>query len=56
MTVPSAQPFNTPPWSYSETITANIGDDIVDWVLVELRTGSSPSTATTVGSYKSRFT
>ncbi|MBK7980660.1 MAG: hypothetical protein IPK06_11840 [Ignavibacteriae bacterium] len=48
ITIPSAQPFNTAPWNYSETITANIGNDIVDWVLVELRTGASPATATTI--------
>ena len=48
--VPNNQPFNTDPWSYPGTETASItvGSDIVDWVLVELRTGDTPSTATTV--------
>jgi len=45
------QPYNVPPWSYSGTETVggpgttffNDNPDIVDWVLVELRTSTSPS-------------
>jgi photosystem II stability/assembly factor-like uncharacterized protein len=46
--IPNAQPYNTAPWNYTGIETASISSDIVDWVLIELRTGSSPSTATTV--------
>ncbi len=48
--VPSGQPYNTAPWNYPGTETASVtsGGDIVDWVLVELRTGATPATATTV--------
>jgi len=46
--IPTAQPYNTAPWYYSGTETASIGPDIVDWVFVELRTGTTPATATTV--------
>jgi len=47
--IPSAQPFNTPPFNYLGTETVGlIGTDIVDWVYVEMRTGATPATATTV--------
>lgn len=46
--VPSIQPYNVTPWFYSGAETATISEDIVDWVLIELRTGSTPSTATTI--------
>ncbi|MCB0731328.1 MAG: hypothetical protein KDC88_09865 [Ignavibacteriae bacterium] len=48
--VPNQQPFNSTPWNYSGTEEASVtlGSDIVDWVLVELRTGLTPSTATTI--------
>ncbi len=48
ISVPSAHPYNTAPWNYSGTETASIGNDIVDWVLIEMRSGATPSTATTV--------
>jgi hypothetical protein len=39
--IPQAQPYNTSPWNYagSETV-GSIPADVVDWVLVELRTGT----------------
>ena len=42
---PKAQPYNVPPWNYGgdETV-ASIPSNVVDWVLVELRTGASSST------------
>ncbi|MCP5064585.1 MAG: hypothetical protein GY936_19280 [Ignavibacteriae bacterium] len=46
--VPKFHPYNTAPWNYAGTESATITTDIVDWVLVELRTGSTPATATTV--------
>lgn len=46
--VPKFHPYNTAPWNYAGTESATITTDIVDWVLIELRTGSSPATATNV--------
>lgn len=45
--LPLAQPYNTPPWNYngSEAVAAIPGDDIVDWVLLSLRSGSGGATA-----------
>jgi hypothetical protein len=45
--LPLIQPFNTSPWNYSGSETAvEIPDDVVDWVLVELRDAVSPAMAT----------
>ncbi|MBN1281145.1 MAG: hypothetical protein JXA00_05805 [Candidatus Thermoplasmatota archaeon] len=47
--LPLSQPYSTAPWSYSgtETVTSIPNQDIVDWVLVELReTPGDASTAT----------
>jgi hypothetical protein len=47
--IPLAQPYNTSPWNYagSEIVPSIPGNDIVDWVLVELReTSGGPETAT----------
>ncbi len=43
--LPLAQPFSGAPWNYAgvETIPA-IGSNMVDWVLVQLRTGTDSST------------
>ncbi len=43
--IPLAQPFSGAPWNYSgvETIPV-IGSNVVDWVLVQLRTGTDSST------------
>jgi len=43
--IPLTQPYNKPPWNYSgnEQVTA-ISSGIVDWVLIELRSGTSGST------------
>ena len=43
--LPTSQPYNTAPWNYtiSESVTS-IPAGVVDWVLVELRTGIAPGT------------
>lgn len=46
--IPADQPYNTSPWNYtgSEYIDGTIQEDVVDWVLVELReTDGEASTA-----------
>jgi len=45
---PLAQPFNTEPWNYQgeETVVEIPNQDIVDWVLVELRDAPEPALAT----------
>jgi hypothetical protein len=43
--LPLTQPFNTAPWSYTGTETvAAVPEAAVDWVLVELRTGTAANT------------
>jgi hypothetical protein len=47
--LPTAQPYNTPPWNYAgnghEIVYGGLpSGDIVDWVLVELRIGTAAST------------
>ena len=47
--LPTTQPFGASPWNYDgrETVT-NVSADVVDWVLVQLRTGTdSASTVAT---------
>jgi len=43
--IPKTQPYNVSPWNYkgSETVTT-IPANVVDWILVELRSETSPST------------
>jgi hypothetical protein len=41
--LPSAQPYNTAPWNYSGNEVLGSSSNIVDWVLVELRSSSNPS-------------
>jgi lysophospholipase L1-like esterase len=43
--IPLTQPYSTAPWNYtgSEEVTS-IPADVVDWVLLELRTGTAAST------------
>jgi hypothetical protein len=44
-TIPKQQPYNTTPWNYAGAETASsIPAGVVDWVLVELRTGTAGST------------
>jgi hypothetical protein len=45
--LPSSQPFNTAPWDYegTETLPEPPPTNVVDWVLVELRTGTGPETS-----------
>lgn len=47
--IPLSQPYSAPPWNYSGTESvSNIPNNVVDWVLVELReTAGDASTATT---------
>jgi len=42
--LPSTQPYQNAPYNYNgtETLTV-IGSNLVDWILVELRTGTSPN-------------
>jgi len=47
--LPTAQPYNTPPWNYSgtEAVAVIPNANVVDWVLIELReTSGGASTAT----------
>lgn len=45
--LPSAQPYNTSPWSYAGTQTnSNIPTDLVDWVYVEVRKSGTAAGAT----------
>jgi len=50
--LPNSQPYNTSPWNYAgiESVTAGFftsHTNIVDWVLVELRTGPASATVAT---------
>ena len=51
-----SQPFNSGPWNYTgtEAVTTNFLNDnnIVDWLLVQLRTGNSGSETTTIEATK----
>jgi len=41
--LPLAQPFNQAPWNYGDTESVSgIPANVVDWVLLELRTGTDP--------------
>jgi len=44
--IPTSQPYNTPPWNYNgtENVAAIPNNEIVDWVLVELRETSGGAT------------
>jgi hypothetical protein len=43
--IPTIQPFNSTPWNYTGTESVDpIPSDIVDWVLLELRSGTAAST------------
>ena len=46
--LPASQPYNTAPWNYSGTESvANIpNENVVDWILVEIRDASSAAAAT----------
>jgi WD40 repeat protein len=47
--LPTSQPYDVPPFDYygDEQVSSIPGDDIVDWILVELRNASDPSQADT---------
>lgn len=57
--IPLTQPYNTAPWNYAgiESVES-IPADVVDWILVELRTGTADSTivATRAGFLRSNGT
>jgi len=46
--IPLTQPYSTPPWEHEEMVTFNNSTDlppnIVDWVLVEIRSGTPATT------------
>jgi|GEM_PF-2601265 len=43
--IPTSQPYNTSPWSYSGSESvSSIPANVVDWVLLELRTGTGSGT------------
>ncbi|OQX77760.1 MAG: hypothetical protein B6D61_06700 [Bacteroidetes bacterium 4484_249] len=45
--LPLSQPYNTAPWNYTGTESVDtIPDDVVDWVLIELRDTTDASLAT----------
>lgn len=46
--LPLNQPFNTPPWNYSgfEAVDSIPDSNIVDWVLVDIRSADSAAAAT----------
>jgi hypothetical protein len=45
--IPTSQPFDTTPWNYFGTENVvSIPEDVVDWVLIELRDADSASVAT----------
>jgi len=45
--VPLTQPYNTTPWNYAGTESVSaLPDDVIDWVLVELRQATAPASAT----------
>ncbi|MEJ2615247.1 MAG: Ig-like domain-containing protein [Ignavibacteriaceae bacterium] len=44
--IPLIQPFNTSPWNYSGSeIVQSIPTDVVDWVLIELRSATNGATS-----------
>ncbi|MFU8843951.1 MAG: T9SS type A sorting domain-containing protein [Bacteroidales bacterium] len=42
--IPANQPFNAAPWNYTGTETATPTASTIDWILVELRSGTGPET------------
>ena len=43
--VPTGQPFNTVPWTYTGTESfTTLPTNVIDWVLVELRNGTTSDT------------
>ena len=46
--LPLSQPFSVPPWNYpgTESVPAIPNGNVVDWILVELRSADSASVAT----------
>jgi hypothetical protein len=46
--IPLNQPFNIPPWNYdgNESVTSIPSENVVDWVLVDVRAADSAGSAT----------
>jgi Glycosyl hydrolases family 31 TIM-barrel domain/Glycosyl hydrolase family 31 C-terminal domain len=43
--IPDSQPYNIPPWNYKgNEIVSSVPLGVVDWILVQLRTGTASST------------
>jgi hypothetical protein len=57
--LPLSQPYDSPPWNYpgTENVTSIPSDDVVDWVLIEVRDAANASSATgaTVVARKAAF-
>jgi lysophospholipase L1-like esterase len=58
--LPTNQPYNIAPWDYDGAESVSSGffasnPNIVDWVLVELRTGTEPDSATTIDTTRAAF-
>ena len=48
--IPLSQPYNTSPWNYSGTESvSSIPSNVVDWVLVELRSDETTVVASRAG-------
>ena len=43
--IPTSQPYSGSPWNYAGSESYSVPSDAVDWVLVQLRTGTAASTA-----------
>ena len=43
--IPTSQPYSGSPWNYAGNESSSVPSDAVDWVLVQLRTGTAASTA-----------
>ncbi|MBM3434842.1 MAG: hypothetical protein FJY07_01335 [Bacteroidetes bacterium] len=54
--IPLAQPYNTAPWNYPgiEEVGSIPNDDVVDWVLIELRDAPDAASATPATRYAMR--
>jgi hypothetical protein len=43
--IPLSHPYNNSPWNYTGTESvSSVPADVVDWILIELRTGTDPAT------------
>ncbi len=51
--LPLSQPYNVAPWNYfgSESVSSFTNPNIVDWVLIDLRSAESPGSATSATTF-----